>query len=288
VNGIDGLLIATSILSRRSLQDQVAIITGAGRGIGYEVARSLAWLGGYVVIAEIDDRLGRETASLINSEISPNSAVFIHTDIGDEENVNRLARQVIRLYGRVDIVLNNAVIMPVGRFNETSIRTWDVSYRTNLRGAILMARIFLPLMLQQDSGVIAFVSSTNGKYRGVFEIMKSGQVELAHTLNAELENSGIITFTIHPGLVRTPGVETVVSQIAALEGCGMDISDFAQSETVMSAEIAGAAIAAAIALAPRHRGLDITAAHALKEAGIHQNEIDRVQKTTAPKGSQLY
>jgi NAD(P)-dependent dehydrogenase (short-subunit alcohol dehydrogenase family) len=282
MNGAPDLLIAAGVLSRRSLKDQIAVITGAGRGIGYEVARAIAWLGGHVVIADIDPGLGRKSASIINTQIAHNSSVFIHTDVGDEDSVNRLAHKVLRIFGRVDIVVNNAVTMPVGTVREQSIRDWDISYRVNLRGSVLMSRIFLPAMIEQESGVIAFVSSAGGKYRGAFETMKSGQVELAHTIHAEYENSGIIAFSIFPGFVHTPGMETVARQISVLLKTDTSINDLIKPEPVYSAEIAGAAIAVAIVYAPRYRGQDVIASQALKQAGIDPDRafLDPIDEVT--------
>lgn len=261
-------LIASSILTRRSMQDQVAVVTGAGRGIGRETARALAWMGACVVIAEVDPRLGRETASQINREFHPNASLFIQTDIGDEDSVNHLARQVIRLFGRIDVVLNNAVSMPVGAVRDVPIHTWDASYRVNLRGLVLLLRVFLPAMLQQDSGVLAFIASSGGKYRGAFETLKRAQVELAHILDAELEKSGVIAFSLYPGQVQTPGLETVQRQISTLTGQPGTPLPAASPEPVLSMEAAGAAIAAAAALATRYRGKDITALEVLKDTGI--------------------
>jgi len=249
-------LIARSIFSRHSLEDQVAVVTGAGRGIGLETARSLAWLGARVVIAEVDPQLGHDATAQINREFDYDSSVFVRTDVGNEDSVIHLARQVIRLHGRVDIILNNAVTIPVGLIQENSIRVWDHSYHVNLRGPVLLVRMFLPAMLQQDSGVIAFVASTARKYCAVSETMKSAQIALAHNLDAEVEKSSLITFTIHPGRVLTSGAESVERQIASLEGQNESLDPHFLGRAI-SAETSGAAIAASIALASRYRGLDI-------------------------------
>lgn len=101
---VDMPLIGTGNLTRDALAGQVAVVTGAGRGIGVEAARALAWLGARVVVAEIDARAGRETAARIAAEMGAGSAVCIQTDVGDEKSVARLARRVGRIFGPVDIV----------------------------------------------------------------------------------------------------------------------------------------------------------------------------------------
>jgi NAD(P)-dependent dehydrogenase (short-subunit alcohol dehydrogenase family) len=98
--------------------------------------------------------------------------------------------------------------------------------------------------------------------------MKSAQIELAHILDAELENTGLISFSIHPGTVRTPGSEIVANKIAALHQQEKMRDVLPDAGPSLPVEVAGAAIAAAIALAPRHRGKDVSALQALREAGI--------------------
>lgn len=120
------ILISTGNLSRDSLAGQVAVVTGAGRGIGYEAARALAWLGACVVIAEFDRDTGRAAARSITDEMGTGAATFIQTDVGDERGVNRLARLAVRTHGKVDIVLNNATIAPIGAVKDKLVRDWDL------------------------------------------------------------------------------------------------------------------------------------------------------------------
>ena len=261
-------LIASSILSRRSLEDRIAVISGGGRGIGREAARALAWLGARTVIAEIDPVTGHETSSLINHEIQAKSSVFISTNVGDEESVNHMARQVIRLFGQVDIILNNAAIMPVGTIRDQPIRDWDASYRVNLRGPILLLRVFLPAMLQQGSGVIAFISTERGKYKSAYASLKTAQMELIHSVNDELENDGLIAFSIRPGRICTEDPDPPNPKVATILEDRDSSNKAALEEQAISVEAAGTAIAAAIALAPRFRGMEILATSVLKEIGI--------------------
>ncbi len=101
------MLISNSNLSQDTLKGKTAIITGAGRGIGYETAKALAWLGANVVIAEIEQKTGKTAEENINKEF-PNKALFVRTDIGDEKDIDNLAQIVTACFGKVDILLNNA------------------------------------------------------------------------------------------------------------------------------------------------------------------------------------
>ena len=257
-------LIAQGTLSRQALAGQTAVVTGAGGGIGREAARALAWLGARVIIAEINAPAGEDAAAAISREFGPGTAWAVATDVGDEASVGRLARDA----GPVDIVLNNATIAPLGAVTEVPIDAWDRSYRVNLRGPALLARAFVPGMVARNRGVFACVSSTGTAYMGAYESFKAAQVHLANTLEAELAGTGVVAFTIGPGLVPT------ATALGALEGLaprlGLTTAElFARNAgVVLTVEAAGAGFAAAIALAEQFRGQETSSVQALKAAGI--------------------
>ncbi len=247
---------------------QVAVVTGAGRGIGFEAARALIWLGAHVVVAEIDRRTGQEAAARLRKVFGEETVTYVHTDIGSERSVQRLKRRILSSHGRVDVVLNNATVTPIGPVHDIPIGQWDASYRVNLRGPALLARAFLPGMLKRDQGVLVCVSSVGEAYMGAYETFKAAQVHLAHTLDAELEGTGVSAFAIGPGLVRTRGAEAGIEQLAPLYGKTVEAFYAMSEEHILSAEAAGAGFAAAVALAPRFRGQEIGALQALHAAGI--------------------
>ncbi len=261
-------LISTGRLARTALAGQVAIVTGAGGGIGYESARALAWLGARVVIAEIHNSSGKSAAERISREMGAGSALFIHTDVGDEGSVANLARHALRAFGEVDIVLNNATLAPVGAVKDTPIKDWDLSYRVNLRGPALLARAFLPGMLERKCGVFICVSSVGDAYMSAYESMKSAQVHLARILDTELEGSGVIAFTIGPGLVMTETAQQQIKKLAPMYGKSVQEFYDMSKEHIITVEEAGAGFAAATALAERFKGLEIDSRMALNAAGI--------------------
>ena len=262
------LLISTGKLTRQSLAGQVVIVTGAGGGIGYEAARALAWMGAHAIIAEVDQKNGRAAAESINQELGPGVCTFIQTDVGDERSVENLARQAARVLGKVDAVINNATLAPLGAVRDRPIKDWDASYRVNLRGPVLLARAFLPDMLERKSGVFVCVSSVGGAYMGAYETLKSAQVELAKTLDGELEGTGVIVFTIGPGIVPTATAQAGVAQIAPLYGKTTEEFFAMYKDMMISVEAAGAGFAASVALAEQFRGLEIWSKQALIAAGI--------------------
>jgi hypothetical protein len=120
----------------------------------------------------------------------------------------------------------------------------------------------------QYEGVFVCVASVGEAYMGAYESFKAAQVHLARTLDAELEGTGVIAFTIGPGLVRTPSAEAGIAALAPLYGKTVE-EFYAMSEAhIISAEAAGAGFVAAIALASRFRGQEIGSAQALQVAGI--------------------
>jgi len=261
-------LISTGNLERGCLSGQVAVVTGAGRGIGFEAARALVWLGARVAIAEINPLTGKSAADRINSEFGPGKALFIRTDIGSTRDVRRLARKLTRTWGQVDIVLNNATLAPVGSIHDTPIRDWDLSYRVNVRGPVLLARAFLPGMLARHSGTFVCVSSSPGPFMGPYETMKSAQVELANIAAGETENSGVHIFAIGPGIVRTPALAAAMPKLAKLYGKTVDEFFAMSAAHELSPEAAGAGFAAAIVLAPRFHGQMLGSKQALQIAEI--------------------
>jgi NAD(P)-dependent dehydrogenase (short-subunit alcohol dehydrogenase family) len=267
------MVISTGRLTRQSLAGKVVVVTGAGGGIGFEAARSLAWLGAFVVIAEIDKKIGSAAADQLNAEFGSGVCVFIQTDVGNESSVNRLACQVLRKYHKVDALINNATIAPIGPVQGRKIKDWDASYYVNLRGPVLLAQAFLPGMRERNQGIILCVSSVGGANMGAYETLKSAQVELAHTLEAELEETGIIVFTIGPGIVPTATARAGVAAIAGLYGKSADEFFSLYRDQMISVEAAGASFAAAVALADQHRGLELGGIQALNAAGINSGQV---------------
>lgn len=253
------------------LSGKTVIVTGAGGGIGYEAARALLWLGANVVIAEINMQGGMQAEAKLNAEFTGQRALFAHTDVGEESSVQNLHDAALRRFGRVDVVINNATIAVLGAVKELPIEKWDASYRTNLRGPVLLARTFLPGMVGRRQGVFMCVSSTGAAFLGGYETFKAAQVHLANTLDAEMEGTGVFAFTIGPGLVPTDTAARAVERLAPL--MGMTVEEFfaLNKNAVLSPEEAGAGFAAAVVLAEQFKGMEISSLQALKAAPVPYN-----------------
>ena len=284
------MLMDKSSLFRDTLKNQVVIVTGAGRGIGFEAARAFVWLGANVVIAEIDEKTGKTAEEQINKEFGADNAFFIKTDIGNEKDIEKLSEATLKKFDKVDVVLNNATVFPMGTVKDTTIEKWDFSYQVNLRGPVLLARKFLPDMIKRHQGVFVCVSSSGAApFMGAYEVFKTAQVELANTISAELEATGIYAFTIGPGISKTPGFIEGGGKVAALMGMSLEELFELNKNAQISPEAAGAGFAIAVALAKKYNGQETSSIQVLREAGIPLTEQPQPteQEQSQPKEEKI-
>ena len=256
-------------LAPDTLRGETVIVTGAGGGIGYEAARALLWLGANVVIAEIDQQNGRKAEVALEAEFGKDRVLFVRTDVGDEASVKNLYHLSVMAFGKVDVVINNATIAVLGLVKDLPIEDWDRSYRVNLRGPVLMAKTFLPDMLQRGHGVFVCVSSKGTAFLGGYETFKAAQLHLGDTLDAELEGTGVIAYTIGPGLVPTETASKAIAQLAPQMDMSVEQFFEMNKNAVLSVEEAGAGFAASVVFAEKFRGQEISSIQALKAADIN-------------------
>jgi NAD(P)-dependent dehydrogenase (short-subunit alcohol dehydrogenase family) len=261
-------LISQLGLQPTALKGETILVTGAGGGIGYEAARALLWLGANVIIAEINAQAGKQSADRLAEEYGAARVLFVPTDVGDEASVKLLYEESTQRFGRVDVVINNATVAVLGEVKDVPIEKWDFSYRVNLRGPVLLAQAFLPDMLRRGHGIFVCVSSKGMAYLGGYEAFKAAQLHLSDTLDAELEGTGVIAFTIGPGLVPTQTAVDAVSLLAPQ--MGMSVKEFYELNkgTVLTVEEAGAGFAVSIVFAEKFKGTEISSIQALRAADI--------------------
>jgi len=189
----------------KSLQDKVAIITGGGSGIGRGVALALASEGAKVVVCGRRKHRLDETVEAIWQ--AGGGAMAVQADVSLEEDVQRVVRETLEAYGRVDILINNAGVSVGGAAHETEPATWDRVMDTNLRGVFLCTRGVLPHLRTQRGGHIINISSESGLeyYSGdaAYGTSKHALNAFGEYLQRENQELNIRVNTICPGMVVT-------------------------------------------------------------------------------------
>ena len=196
------------------LTNKVAIITGAGSGIGRAMGTLFAKEGARVVIADIRDSAGEETVSQI--EASGGKAIFIHTDVTKSLEVERLIRMTIQTYGKLDILCNNAGVPQTRKPVETiEEEEWDRIYAVHAKGAFLGAKYAVPEMKMNGGSIINTASATAVRvrpYMAAYGSSKGAVVVLTKTLALELAPYKIRVNCINPGPTETPLLRSLVSE----------------------------------------------------------------------------
>jgi 3-oxoacyl-[acyl-carrier protein] reductase len=193
------------------LQGQTAIVTGAARGIGLTTAQDLAREGVNVCGTDRRAELLGEAMEDIAAEFAVET-MHVAADVGDEAQVADLVRQVYANWGKVDILVNNAGIRQIGPVYDTPPALWDDIHNANLRGQYLCTREVLNQgMLEQNEGVIIFVSSGSGlqgeKGSSAYCASKFGVTGFAQSVAKDLKHTRIRTSSIMPGMIWTPMAE---------------------------------------------------------------------------------
>jgi NAD(P)-dependent dehydrogenase (short-subunit alcohol dehydrogenase family) len=188
------------------LQGQVAIVTGAGRGIGRAIALMFAREGARVAVTARTQCQIDETAAMITA--AGGSAIAVAGDIADPESVASMAGDVSRRLGPADVLVNNAAhSSSAARLWEADPDEWWRGVEVNLRGPFLAIRAVLPSMLERGSGRIINISSRSAGIpapgRSEYASSKAALVRLTDTLAAEVADYGVGVFAVHPGRVPT-------------------------------------------------------------------------------------
>lgn len=253
---------------KNALLNKTVLITGGGGGIGFEASRAFSYMGAHVIIAEIDTDRGKQAQKLINDEHNNGNADFFQIDISDEKQIDKLYEYIMTKYGRLDVLINNAAVVPMGAIETVRISDWDLSYAVNLRAPILLTQKFLSSM-KKTGGIIVFVPSGNtNPYMSAYEIFKTAQVEFCNTLCEEIEGTGIIAYSIAPGFVKTDTAVKAVEIVAS--SLGITTEDFYKSleEFITDAELAGVGYAVSVVNAKQYHGKEIMSSQVLMESGL--------------------
>jgi NAD(P)-dependent dehydrogenase (short-subunit alcohol dehydrogenase family) len=212
-----------------SIKDRVAIITGAGRGVGKATARRFAREGARVVLFSRTPGPLDEAATEIARE--GGQVLSMAGDVSREEDVRALFQRAMDAYGRVDILVNCAGIVLVHPFVDMDAETWDRVIAVNLRGTFLCCRQAFRVMMAQQSGVIINLSSLSGvrgveKFPGLsaYNVSKAGVAGLTEILAVEGKPFHIRVCAVSPGAVDTEMLRQAAPHLKA----GMTPDDLAE------------------------------------------------------------
>jgi NAD(P)-dependent dehydrogenase (short-subunit alcohol dehydrogenase family) len=191
------------------LADKVAIITGAGSGMGRTAAQMFAAEGAKVVAAEFDEHHGTETVELITA--AGGDAVFVRSDVSVETDAAAMVAAAMDRYGRVDVLYNNAGIMPEADHSvvDTEVAVWDEVMAVNLRGVFLGCKHAIPRMVEQGSGSVINISSFVALLgcsvpQDAYTASKGAVLSLTRSLAVQFGPSGVRANAICPGPIETP------------------------------------------------------------------------------------
>ncbi|MUV56174.1 SDR family oxidoreductase [Halogeometricum sp. CBA1124] len=197
------------------------MVTGGGRGLGRQIALTLADWGRDIVIADLDPEEMNETEQMVRDR--GQSALSVQMDLRDPEDVTRTVDEALDEFGSVDVLINNAGIAgPNLPCEEITVEEWDNTIAVNLRGAFLMTREVIPVMKDQEYGRIVNISSVTGKrpvsQRSPYAASKLGLVGFTRSVASEVGEYDINVNAVCPGSVEGERIERVFERYAKARG----------------------------------------------------------------------
>ncbi|MGQ9759448.1 MAG: SDR family NAD(P)-dependent oxidoreductase [Candidatus Methanomethylicaceae archaeon] len=193
------------------LKGQVAIVTGAGQGIGKAIAIALAKEGARVVLADIT---GKEQDTAMEIGRLGGEVIPVRLDVSRFLEAKEVVNGVAEKFGRIDILVNNAGIYPFKSFDEMDESDWDRVINTNLKGVFNCTKAVIPYMKRQRYGKIVNISSVAGTVVGFpglshYSASKAGIVGFTRSLALEVAKDGICVNAVAPGPIETEGTRSI-------------------------------------------------------------------------------
>ena len=199
------------------LSDRVCLVTGGGSGIGRETCLRFAREGALVAVADIDTDAAGETVRLVTAATGrADAARALALDVTDPDSCAEAVSRVVAVWGRIDVLFNNAGIAGVGTVEETSLELWERVMAVNVRGVFLVARAVLPVMVGAQRGSIINMSSTIAEIglarRASYAASKGAVLALTRQMQADYAQHGIRVNALLPGTIHTPFVDRYLAE----------------------------------------------------------------------------
>ncbi|MBU7592662.1 SDR family NAD(P)-dependent oxidoreductase [Metabacillus halosaccharovorans] len=196
------------------LKNKMALITGAGSGIGKETALLFAKEGAHVIVVDNNEEAGSVTVQEIKE--NKGEASFIKVDVTDEGNVNEMADKIEKDYKSLDILFNNAGISGIGPLHEIELTTWKKVLEVNVTGVFLVSKAIVPLMMKNKAGSIINMSSCIAEIglanRASYAASKGAVLSLTKSMQVDYAPYNIRVNALMPGTIYTPFVEDYLSK----------------------------------------------------------------------------
>lgn len=184
------------------LDDKIAVVTGAGRGIGKAIAEKLAEEGATVVVTDLDETVAKETSATLAGD-----AVGLVTDVTSRDSVDAMVAQVTDRFGRIDVLVNNAGWDKASPFVDSDPADWDKVIQINLYGVLNTCKAVLPLMQAQGSGTVVNLASDAGRVgssgEAVYSAAKGGVIAFTKATARELARHQVNVNCVCPGPTDT-------------------------------------------------------------------------------------
>lgn len=188
-----------------SLSQHIALVTGGANGIGKGIAETLAKAGATVIIGDIDEPHGLQTAQSLNGQ-------FYHLDVTDKKNIDTVVDTIIAEHGKIDILASNTGVYPQIEIEQLTEADWDHIQNINLKGTFLVTQAVLKQMKKQHYGRVILTSSVTGPITGYpgwahYGATKAGQLGYMRSAALEYAKYGITINAVQPGNVLTEGLK---------------------------------------------------------------------------------
>jgi len=219
-------------------ENQVAVVTGAGRGIGHAIALRLANEGARIAAVSRSEANAQRTADEINASRADAAKAYA-VDVADHVAVQQTAARILEEFGRVDILINNAGVIRDGLSMRMSIEDWETVIDTNLKGAFSFTQAVMRSMIKRRSGRIINISSiaglTGNAGQANYAASKAGLIGLTKTLARELASRGITVNAVAPGFIVTDMTEVLSDQIKEAILPRIPLGKFGEGEDIAAA-----------------------------------------------------
>jgi 3-oxoacyl-[acyl-carrier protein] reductase len=219
-------------------ENQVAIVTGAGRGIGHAIALRLANEGARVASVSRSEANAQRTADEINAARGDAAKAYA-VDVADHTAVQKTGAQILQDFGRVDILINNAGVTRDGLSMRMSIEDWETVVDTNLKGAFSFTQAVMRSMIKQRSGRIINISSiaglTGNAGQANYAASKAGLIGLTKSLARELASRRITVNAVAPGFIVTDMTGVLSDQVKEAILAKIPLGKFGEGEDIAAA-----------------------------------------------------